>query len=135
MHRPGVGNTDECLITVVMHRCELNTDSPTVKLMVSYIPANHNYGVPCFPFPSDSTLTSSKILHAVRSLVRKRLSDVLELPVRFDEQSKEDQVAYYLKTSPYASWEHIGGELLYHGEDTALQEVKEHIKPGEGQYM
>ena len=86
-----------------------------------------------FSVSSDSTLTSSKILHAVRSVESRRLSGVLDLPIEFILQSKEDQVAHYLKTSPYSSWEHIGGKLLYFREDAVLQEIKQNIKPEEGQ--
>ena len=86
-----------------------------------------------FSIPSDSTLTSSKILHAVKSVQNDTLRTVLELPFQFWKQSKEDQVAHYLKASPYVSWEHIGGGLLFWGEDAASQEVKQNIKPEEGQ--
>ena len=68
------------------------------------------------------------------SVERESLRGILELPYRFNELSIKDQVVYYLKTSPYASWEHIGGRLLLYGENAVLQVVKKHIKPEKGRW-
>ena len=95
-------------------------------------------------FPSDASLTLPKVLAAVRTVDVETLEDVLEVPLakrsEVEQQSasveerREELVKYYMDTSPYASWEGLGGELLYWGEDAAIEEVKVHIKPTEGEY-
>ena len=52
---------------------------------------------------------------------------------RIDEERKERLVKYFLHTFPNASWEWLGGKLLWCGEDVAVQEVKVHIKHNEGE--
>ena len=95
-------------------------------------------------FPSDASLTLPKVLAALRTVDMERLGDVLRVPSpKWDEveqqsasveERREGLVKYYMDTSPYASWEDLGGGLLYEGEDAALEEVKVHIKPTQGEY-
>ena len=96
-------------------------------------------------FPSDASLTLPKVLAAVRTVRDVRtLERVLHVPLtKRDEVEKqsasveerrEGLVKYYMDTSPNASWEDLGGELLYWGENAAIEEVKVHIKPTEGEY-
>ena len=90
--------------------------------------------------PSDASLTTSNVEGALRSVDVERLEDVLwiPLPVReswSDEERREKCIDYFLRVSPYTSWEWIGGQLLWYEEDTALQAVKGHIKPNEGEYV
>ena len=95
-------------------------------------------------FPSDASLTLSKVLAAVRTVRVWRLEGVLEVPgtkcdeveqrSASDEERREGLVKYYVDASPYASWEHMGGALLHWGEDAAMEKVKVHIKPTEGEY-
>ena len=92
-------------------------------------------------FPSDASLTLPNVLAAVRT-VRDvgTLGDVLQVPytkkkeLRQQSARREGLVKYYVDASPYASWEHMGGRLQYWGEDAAMEEVKVHIKPTEGEY-
>jgi hypothetical protein len=49
-----------------------------------------------------------------------------------DEEIRERLVHYFLETSPYASWEWLGGQLQYHGYGAAVQAAKVHIKPEKG---
>ena len=95
-------------------------------------------------FPSDASLTLPKVLAAVRTLDVRILGDVLEVPYtkrdEVEQQSasveerREGLVKYYMDTHPNASWEHLGGRLHYKEEDAAMEEVKVHIKPTEGEY-
>ena len=97
-------------------------------------------------FPSDASLTLPKVLAAVRTVrdVRTLGRYVLELPgtkrdeVRQQsasvEERREGLVKYYMDTHPNASWEGLGGRLLYVQEEAAMEEVKVHIKPTEGEY-
>ena len=96
-------------------------------------------------FPSDASLTLPKVLAAVRTVGVKRLGlDVLEVPrTKRDEveqqsasveERREGLVKYYMDTHPNASWEWLGGRLLLWGEEAAMEEVKVHIKPTEGEY-
>ena len=73
-----------------------------------------------------------------------RLEAVLGIPrsvsrsVRWsvgEEKRREKCIDYFLRVSPYTSWEWIGGQLLHWEEDTALQAVKGYIKPNEGEYV
>ena len=69
-----------------------------------------------------------------------RLEDVLKIPLSVrgrgsEEQRREKCIDYFLRVSPYTSWEWIGGRLLYWEENTALQAVKRYIKPNEGEYV
>ena len=68
------------------------------------------------------------------------LEAVLNIPDKVatrwsEEERREKCIDYFLRVSPYTSWEWIGGRLLYFEEDTALQAVKGHIKPNEGEYV
>ena len=77
---------------------------------------------------------------ALRSVHVWRLERVLRIPLSVggrgsEEERREKCIDYFLRVSPYASWECIGGRLLYWKEDTALQAVKGHIKPNEGEYV
>ena len=95
-------------------------------------------------FPSDASLTLPKVLAALRTVHVWGLGDVLEVPntkmneVRqqsaSDEERREGLVKYYMDTSPNASWEDLGGKLLSWGEEAAMEEVKVHIKPTQGEY-
>ena len=76
---------------------------------------------------------------ALRSVDVGTLKVVLNIPDEVaaggsDEERRVKYIDYFLRVSPYTSWECIGGELLYFEEDTALQAVKGHIKPNEGEY-
>ena len=96
-------------------------------------------------FPSDASLTLLKVLAAVRT-VRDvgTLGNVLGVPLtkrdEVEQQSasveerREILVKYYVDTHPNASWEWLGGRLLWSGEDAAMEEVKVYIKPTEGEY-
>ena len=69
-----------------------------------------------------------------------RLDDVLDIPDEVaaggsDEERRVKYIDYFLRVCPYTSWEWIGGQLLYEEEDAALQAVKGHIKPNEGEYV
>ena len=77
---------------------------------------------------------------ALRSVGVRRLEAVLWIPSSVRRRGSEEErrvkyIDYFLRFSPYASWECIGGQLLYWEEDTALQAVKGHIKPKEGEYV
>ena len=96
-------------------------------------------------FPSDASLTLPKVLAAVRTMRVGILgSEVLGIPytkraeVRqqsaSDEERREGLVKYYMDTHPNASWERLGGEFRRLGEEAAMEEVKVHIKPTEGEY-
>ena len=95
-------------------------------------------------FPSDASLTLPKVLAAVRTVDVGRLGDVLEVPdTKKDEvkqqsasveEWREGLVKYYVDTIPNASWEDLGGSLLWSEEDAAMEEVKVYIKPTEGEY-
>ena len=89
-------------------------------------------------FPSDASLTLPKVLAAVRTVRVGTLGVVLGVPYtkrnEVDQRSAEGLVKYYMDTFPNASWEHMGGELLLWGEAAAMEEVKVHIKPTEGEY-
>ena len=96
-------------------------------------------------FPSDASLTLPKVLAAVRTVdVGKLGTYVLEVPdTKRDEveqqsasveERREGLVKYYLDTFPYASWVDLGRRLLRWGEEAAMEDVKVHIKPTEGEY-
>ena len=95
-------------------------------------------------FLSDASPTLPKVLAAMRTVSLRRLESVLAVPntkrdeVRrqsaSDEERREGLVKYYMDTSPYASWEDLGGQLLRWEEEAALEEVMVHIKPTEGEY-
>ena len=95
-------------------------------------------------FPSDASLTLPKVLAAVRTVDVGILEGVLRVPLteRYEveqqsasaEERREGLVKYYMDTHPNASWEGLGGGLLYVKEEAAMEEVKVHIKPTEGEY-
>ena len=95
-------------------------------------------------FPSDASLTLPKVLAAVRTVRVGILGYVLREPVTkrgevkqqsaSDEERREGLVKCYMDTHPSASWEDLVGELLYWGEEAAMEEVKVHIKPTQGEY-
>ena len=95
-------------------------------------------------FPLDASLTLPNVLAAVRTVDVGTLGIVLEVPntkrdevkqqSASDEERREGLVKYYVDTAPNASWENLGGELLYEGEDAAMEDVKVHIKPTQGEY-
>ena len=96
-------------------------------------------------FPSDASLTLPKVLAAVRTVRDvETLGVILEVPPTkrdevkqqsaSDEERREGLVKYYVDTGPNASWEDLGGELLLWGEEAAMEEVKVHIKPTQGEY-
>ena len=96
-------------------------------------------------FPSDASLTLPKVLAAVRTVRDAETLGryVLEVPGtkrdEVEQQSasaewREGLVKYYMDTHPNASWEGLGGGLLFLEEEAALEEVKVHIKPTEGEY-
>ena len=75
---------------------------------------------------------------ALRSVDVWRLEQVLSVPGTSSgrgEERRKRVVCYFLQNSPYASWEWIGGQLLRFKENKALQAVKWHIKPNEGEYV
>ena len=95
-------------------------------------------------FPPDASLTTRNVLAALRTVHDAEiLRLVLGVPGRFvmklrqqlasSEEEREALVNYFLQTHPCASWESLGGELLYwqYAEDVVRQ-VKSHIKPDEG---
>ena len=95
-------------------------------------------------FPLDASLTLPNVLAAVRTVQVGTLGIVLEVPYTkrdeveqqsaSDEERREGLVKYYVDTSPNASWEDLGGELLSWREEAAMEEVKVYIKPTEGEY-
>ena len=95
-----------------------------------------------FCSPSDASLTISKVGRALTSLDRVMLGNVVRrsIPIstlrgRGREEERREGIDYFLRVSPYTSWEWIGGNLLYYEEDTALHAVKGYIKPNEGEYV
>ena len=103
----------------------------------------HLHGV---HFPSDASLTLPNVLAAVRTVQDVgTLEHVLKVPYtkRYEverqsassEGRRDELVKYYVDTSPNASWEHLGGRLLYCGEHAAMKKVKVHIKSTEGEYI
>ena len=77
---------------------------------------------------------------ALRSVGVRRLEAVLSSPPSVhwswsEEERREKCINYFLRVSPYTSWEWIGGQLLLYEQDTALKAVKGHIKPNEGEYV
>ena len=95
-------------------------------------------------FPSDDSLTLPKVLAAVRTMDVVTLMDVLDVPgtkrdeveqqSASEEEEREGLVKYYVNTHPNASWEHLGGGLLWWKEEEAMKEVKVYIKPTQGEY-
>ena len=95
-------------------------------------------------FPSDASLTLPKVLAAVRTVnvgilegvlgVPRTKQDEVEQQSASAEERREGLVKYYMDTHPNASWEGLGGRLLYVQEEAAMEEVKVHIKPTEGEY-
>ena len=94
-------------------------------------------------FPLDASLTLPKVLAAVGTVRVGTLGNVLMVPSTKkelrqqsagDEERRKGLVKYYMDTAPNASWEDLGGRLLYEGEEAAMEEVKVHIKPTQGKY-
>ena len=96
-------------------------------------------------FPSDASLTLPKVLAAVRTVrvgilgryvleVPDAKEDEVEQQSASVEERRKGLVKYYMDTHPNASWEHLGGRLHRKEEEAALEEVKVHIKPTEGEY-
>ena len=72
------------------------------------------------------------------------LGYVLDVPDtkrdELQEQSVEGDyrrqlITHYLQSSPHASWEHIGGWLLFYEEDSALHSVKQFLQTQEGNHV
>lgn len=95
---------------------------------------------------AESTLTCSNVLEAVKSVhvgmgkhYAYRLESCLitpdvkteELRVQYPEEQdyKEQIIKHWLKTSPHATWEDLGRELLLYGQKRAFDKVKRYIKP------
>ena len=94
-------------------------------------------------FPPDASLTPTNVLAALRTVQDKKLRIVLGVPENLVmklrqqsascEEEREGLVNHFLQTHPYASWEWLGGKLLYRQHhENAVQHVKSHIKPDEG---
>lgn len=92
-------------------------------------------------FPSDASLTVTNVLATVQDVeVLERIFQLsfykkqeLRKQSAGDEEWKEVIVKYFLHTNPNASWEWLGGKLLWMGEDETLQKVKVYIKYKEGE--
>lgn len=90
--------------------------------------------------PSLNASNVSAVLEAVNNLDEEwkilQLSSSkwkeLSQPDLDDAQCRTALVEYYLKTSPYASWEHIAGRCLYHEKDSALESAKGWIRLTKG---
>ena len=94
-------------------------------------------------FPPDASLTPRNVLAALSTVQDVEMWLVLEVPENIvmklrqqsgsNEVEREGLVNYFLQTHPYASWEWLGGKLLYwQHHENAVQHVKSHIKPDEG---
>lgn len=95
-------------------------------------------------FPSDTSLTLPNVLAVVRTVqgVERLGMNVLEVPYTkreevkqqstSDEEQREGMVKYFMQTHPSATWEWLGGRLLWLEEYEAVRDVKVHIKPNEG---
>ena len=93
-------------------------------------------------FSSDASLSLHNVLDVVKTVDTETLEDVLLVPDRkrdtvaenstSDEEIREKFVKYFLQTSPFASWEDLGGELLFYECNAALQATKTYIKREEG---
>ena len=92
---------------------------------------------------TDVTLDPKSILAAIKSVeYSDYLGEILGIPPTrmkeikektfSDSEYREKLINHWRYTHHFASWEHLGGQLLYYGENTALQEVKKMIKPKEG---
>lgn len=57
-----------------------------------------------------------------------------ELHAKYPEEQeyKEQIVKHWLKTSPHATWEDLGRELLLYGQKRAFKKVMRYVKPAEG---
>ena len=90
------------------------------------------------PFPADPSLTSSAVLSSLETMddLWRLFNYILGLPDVSTSgiKSKEACVQLYLQTSPYASWEHLAGQLFMCGYPTELEKVKKRMKPVRGQY-
>ena len=84
-------------------------------------------------FSPDASLTPRNVLRAMQYVLKLRL--VLEIPQKLLQQEREGSVNYFLQTHPYASWEWLGGSLLFWEQDKSVRHVKSHIKPDEGMYV
>ena len=112
------------------------------RRMIELWPENHAEN----PILSDSSLTLPNVLAAFRTVHDvETLEGVLEVPdakaEEVERQSasykerREGLVKYFLQTHPNASWEWLGGRLLWWEKNAAaVQSVKVHIKPNEGEY-
>ena len=94
---------------------------------------------PPFNLPADASFTCDNVLEALSSVTAGDIGKILSIPFtkRMDlrrscQESgvayRESLVSYFVETSPYASWEWLGGRLLYWEMGPALQRVKEYIK-------
>ena len=72
------------------------------------------------------------------------LENVLEIPLtkskktrsQFTEEDyRKKLVEYFIAMSPWASWNHVAGNLLYYGHHGVLEKVKENVKVDKGKYM
>ena len=84
---------------------------------------------------SDPSLTCSHVLAALESVKDTTLKRVLDISLAKQEELKRNRellVKWWLETDFRASWEELGGQLLYHGETKALKNVLVYIKPQRG---
>jgi hypothetical protein len=88
---------------------------------------------------TDSSLTHSNLAAVLESVKVGWLGDYLRVPLSVrvklrqqydnDEEPRNDLISWWLQSSPYApdSWNWLSGQLLYHGEESALAAAKRHI--------
>ena len=114
------------------------TDFTSIRCLIEYHIRSF-----CYDIPTDPSLTCSSLLAAVQSVSAQDLAQYILYVSDYkkrkllhdfsdDDDYKEACVLWYLQTHPHASWEHLGGRLLWWGENEALQKVKGHITPKPG---
>ena len=88
---------------------------------------------------TDSSLTHSNLAAVMETVEVRRLKICLHVPSSVqlklrqqcdnDKEQRNELISWWLQSSPYAldSWKWLSGQLLYHGEESALAAAKRHV--------
>ena len=112
--------------------------------MLGQLESSFMHLVPMLSFPSDPSLTCSNVQAALRTVDEERLDKFIlkgprPMKKELKEQSVDDNyrdqlITPYLQSSPFASWDHLAGQVLRLEERAALEEVRQFLQPEEGEY-
>ena len=95
-------------------------------------------------FLTDSSLTHLDVTSVLNTVVVDGMEYCLRVPPNMrntikeqslsDEERRDQLVDYWLRTSPYASWQWLSGWIHRYEEKSALSDIKRYVQRAPGMY-